>query len=108
MGLCSDGILAQLIKANPKYKQFLIDDRNSSKQHKNIMLNNLGSLTINDFLTMAQRTNNLFTIIPLPLKPTTEKSRNNPYNPRISKISQRTDSHSKTIINLPHPLYIQH
>eukprot|EP01084_Bolivina_argentea_P026458 49213_1 len=75
--VCSDAIMHKLIKVNNKYKQYLINDSNSNKKLKQIMFNNLGSLTIKDFITMAQNTNNLFQIIQLPLISSDCKSNTN-------------------------------
>lgn len=77
--VCSDGIMDKLINVNIKYKQFLINDKNCNKSIKDIMLNNLGSLTIKDFIIMAQKPNgNLFKIIKLPLD--FEKNKNTLYH----------------------------
>merc|ERR1712228_915566 len=59
--LCSDAIMNALISIHPKYKKYLINDLESN-------LNNLGSLTIDDFVTMAKQSNDLFKIIKLPLQ----------------------------------------
>ena len=66
--LCSDAIMNALICTHPKYKDFLMDDLNSGHNQKEIMLNNLGSLTIEDFMTMANQSDALFERIELPLQ----------------------------------------
>ena len=63
--LCSDAVMTNLIAAHPKYREYLIKDKDSEKCE--IMLNKLGSLTIKDFLTIATKSNDLFEIITLPL-----------------------------------------
>lgn len=63
--LCSDAIMHQLVNVQDKYRRFLAEDKDSDR--KSVMLNNLGSLTINDFITIAKDGSDLFEIIKLPL-----------------------------------------
>ena len=65
--LCSDAIMHQLVSVHDKYRRFLAEDKDSELDRKEVMLNNLGSLTINDFITIAKGGNDLFEIIELPL-----------------------------------------
>merc|ERR1712083_1122031 len=65
--LCSDAIMQQLQLTNDKYRQFLAEDMDSEADRKRVMLNNLGSMTILDFITIAKGGKDLFEIIELPL-----------------------------------------
>ena len=62
--LCSDAVIQQLIGVNDKFRRFIAEDKDSEKE---VMLNNLGSMTIKDFITIAKGGNDLFEIIELPL-----------------------------------------
>merc|ERR1719474_1052745 len=65
--ICSDAIMHQLVNVHDKYRQFLAEDKGTDSDRKEVMLNNLGSLTIADFITVAKEGEALFEIIKLPL-----------------------------------------
>ena len=72
--VCSDAVMNKLIKSNKKYNEFLMEDRMSNKSQKDVMFNNLGSLTIKDFITIANKSHDLFQIIKLPLTTNNESN----------------------------------